>query len=276
MLISVCPAAFAADDSLVVLGADLNEEQILAVYKIFGIERGSVRELTITNAEERSYLEGLIDESKIGTKSCSSVYVEIRNDNQGMIIETQNISWCTPDMYYNALVTAGVTDARIVVAAPFESTGTSALAGIYKAYESITGTKLDEQAKSAGTQELSITGELAEQFGNLNAIRIIAALKDLVGKSAKLSDEELREEIVSIATDCGVTLSEHQITQLVELFRSLEKIDAGSIRERVENAQETIQHLGEAKDKAEGFYEKLGDLMSAISDFIAGLKDLFG
>ena len=276
LLFSLAPAVFTAGESRVVLGADLSEQQIQTVYALFGIERGSVEELTITNAEERAYLEGLIDESVIGTKSFSSVYVQMLDEGAGIGVETYNIDWCTPEMYQNALVTAGVSDARIVVAAPFASSGTAALAGIFKAYENLTGRTLDEKAKSAGTQELSITGELSEQIGKLNAIKIIARLKGLLSESAELDDEALRREIVSIAGEYDVTLSERQIDQLAELFRSLEKLNVDTIRERVENAQETIQQIQEAKDKAQGFYEKLGGFFSFVRDFFAGLKELFG
>ncbi len=42
-------------------------------------------------------------------------------------------------MYISALATAGITDARIIVASPFEVSGTAALTGVYKAYEDMTG-----------------------------------------------------------------------------------------------------------------------------------------
>ena len=45
------------------IGADISSDEIAQVYKDFGIERGSVTELTVTNSEERTYLEGLVDES---------------------------------------------------------------------------------------------------------------------------------------------------------------------------------------------------------------------
>ena len=196
---SLAVPAFAADESRVVLGADLNEEQIQTVYRLFGIERGSVEELKVTNAEERRYLEGLVEESVIGRYAISCVYVRLLEEGSGLSVETYNISWCTAEMYQNALATAGVMDAKIVVAAPFEVSGTAALTGIYKAYEQITGDALDETAKSVGTQELTITGELAEQIGRLDATRIVSGLKELLGETAQMSDEELGREIVSIA-----------------------------------------------------------------------------
>ncbi len=276
LILTFAVPAFAANESRVVIGADLTEEQIKTVYKLFGIERGSVEELKVTNAEERRYLEGLVEESVIGKNAISCVYVQLLDEGAGLSVDTYNINWCTAEMYKNALVTAGISDAKIVVAAPFEVSGTAALTGIYKAYEHITGDTLDEIAKSVGTQELTITGELAEQIGSLDATEIISGLKEVLSETEKMSDEELRREIENIAHEYNVTLSDSQIRQLIDLCRSLEKLNPSELRERVEQAQETIRRIGEAKDKAVTFYEKLRIFFGSASDFFDKLKGLFG
>lgn len=276
LLVSASAAVWADGDSRVVLGADLTDEQIATVYRLFGVERGSVEELTVTNAEERSYLKGFVDDKVIGKYAISCVYVELLEEGKGLSVETYNVTWCTSEMYKNALATAGVKDAKIVVAAPFEVSGTAALTGVYKAYEHITGDTLDETAKAVGTQELTITGELAEEIGNLDATEIVTGLKEVLGETVKMSDEEIRQEIVRIAGEYNVTLSDRQIQQLIDLCRSLEGLDADSLRERVVEAQETIKKIGEAKDKAVGFYEKLSQFASSVSDFFSQVKALFG
>ncbi len=276
LLVSASSAVWADGDSRVVLGADLTEEQIATVYRLFGVERGSVDELTVTNAEERSYLKGFVDDKVIGKYAISCVYVELLEEGKGLSVETYNVTWCTSEMYKNALATAGVRDAKIIVAAPFEVSGTAALTGIYKAYEHITGDTLDETAKAVGTQELTITGELAEEIGNLDATEIVTGLKEVLGETVKMSDEEIRQEIVRIAGEYNVTLSDRQIQQLIDLCRSLEGLDADSLKERVVEAQETIKKIGEAKDKAVGFYEKLSQFFSSASDFFSQVKALFG
>lgn len=274
LLFALCPAASAAGERRAVIAADLTEEQIKTVYALFGVERGSVPELSVTNAEERQALSGLVDESVIGSYAISCVYVELLEQGAGLNVETYNISWCTPEIYRNALVTAGVTDARIIVAAPFEVSGTAALTGVYKAYESITGNPLDEIAKAVGTQELTITGELAEQIGNLDATEIVSGLKEVLDETVKMSDDDLRREIESIAAQYGVSLTDKQIRQLIDLCRSLEHLDAETLRERVVEAQETIRRIGEAKDKAVSFYEKLSGLFNKLSGFLDSLKKL--
>lgn len=56
-----------------------------------------------------------------------------------MTVNTSHITYCTSQMYISALATAGITDAKITVTAPFDVSGTAALTGVYKAYEDITG-----------------------------------------------------------------------------------------------------------------------------------------
>ena len=148
MLLSFSIPSYAlGNQSRAVIAADLTEEQIEQVYNFFGVKRGSVIELRVTNQEERQYLEGYVDSALIGTKSISSVYVELLPSGSGMNVTTSNISWCTPEMYMSALATVGITDAKIIVAAPFSVSGTAALTGVYKAYEDMTGKKLDETGR---------------------------------------------------------------------------------------------------------------------------------
>ena len=141
MFASLAAAAYADGEgqARAVIGANLDENQIASVYQLFNVKRGDVKEMTVTNSEERQYLEGYVDESLIGTRSISCVYVELLAEGAGMDVTTSNITWCTPEMYISALATAGITDAKIVVAAPFEVSGTAALTGVYKAYEDLTG-----------------------------------------------------------------------------------------------------------------------------------------
>lgn len=105
----IVPAYAENIQSRAVIGADLTEDQITAVYNAFGIRRGDAIELRVTNGEERQWLQGYVDESLIGTRSISCVYVELLPEGSGMDVTTSNITWCTGEMYISALATAGIT-----------------------------------------------------------------------------------------------------------------------------------------------------------------------
>ena len=262
--------------SRAVIGADLTPEQVALVYQAFGVQQGSVIQLNITNAEERAYLEGYVDSSIIGTRSISCVYVELLGSGAGMNVTTSNITWCTPEMYISALATAGITDARIIVAAPFEVSGTAALTGIYKAYEDMTGQKLDNIAKLVSTQELTITGSLAQEIGSMDSTSIVQDLKMMLDETQNMTDDQIRQEIVQIAAQYNVTLTETQINQLISLCRSLEGLDADQLKSRVEEVQNTLNRVSTAKTQVVGFVNSVKKVVTSVASFFDKIKDIIG
>lgn len=280
LLMSAGLTVFAAGGELAgekraVIGASLNEEQINQVYDVFGVSRGSVKELKVTNEEERRYLDGFVDSSLIGTNSISCVYVEVLEPGEGLQISTENLTWCTRDMFINALVTAGIDDAKIIVAAPFEVSGTAALTGIYKAYEDISGEPLDDAAKLVSTQELVITSALADEIGSYDAVSIVNELKLVLDQTENMSDDELKTEIGQLAEEYGISLKDSQIDQLVSLCRALEKMDAGELKEKVEQAQQTIKKLATAKDKAVSIAQSIKNAVEKLASFIDSIISFF-
>ena len=268
------PAYADVNQSRAVIGADLSDEQVEAVYGMFGIRRGDAIELKMTNAEERTYLEGYVDNSLIGTRSISCVDVELLPEGSGMSVTTSNINWCTGEMYISALATAGITDANIVVAAPFEVSGTAALSGVYKAYEDMTGKKLDDLAKLVSTQELTVTGELAAQIGAMDSTAIVNELKLMLDVTQTMSDDEIRAEIREIASRYNVNLTNTQVEQLLSLCRSLEGLDAESLKARVQDVQNTLQKVSDAKTKVVGFVQGVKKVVDSVSGFFDKIKDI--
>ena len=59
----IVPAYAENIQSRAVIGADLTDDQIAAVYNAFGIKRGDAIELRVTNGEERQWLQGYVDEN---------------------------------------------------------------------------------------------------------------------------------------------------------------------------------------------------------------------
>lgn len=280
MLLSMSALARAENiQSRAVIGADLTPEQVAVVYNTFCLPQGSVIQLTLTNAEERQYLEGFVDPAVIGTRSISCVFVELLPAGSGMNISTSNVTWCTSQMYVSALATAGITDAHIIVTAPFAVSGTAALAGIYKAYEDMTGSSLDGNAKLVGTQELTVTGELAQEIGSNDSASIVSELKLILNETKSMSDEQIRAQITAIASKYHVTLTETQIRQLISLCRSLESLDPDALKSRVEGVQNTFSKVSEVKDQVAGFVSSVTNAINTLQDLIAriqALLDKFG
>ena len=267
-------SAFALEkgDARAVMGADITAEQKAVVYKTFGIEEGSVTELTVTNDDEREYLDGLVDDSVIGTKSISCVYIEVLGEGDGLDVSVSNINWCTKEMYANALVTAGISDAKLIVTSPVNGiSGTAALTGVYKAYEDITGQQLDEIAKLAGTQELVVTSELADQIGSYDAVTIVNELKKVLGETVNMSDDEVKTEIRNIAADNDISVSDAQVDQLLSLCRSLEKLNPEQLKARVEAFQDTVKKLAGAQEKISEIGASMQTFFKNVGTFLSNL-----
>ena len=249
-LFGVClimPAAMAATiapgEQRITMGADLSDAQRASIYEFFGVERGTIKELTVTNSEERSYLEGLIPDERLGRVALSCVYITVLDAGSGIKVETNNINWCTEQMYINAMITAGIADASVKVSAPYPLSGTAALTGIYKAYEDITGEKLDEDAKAAAAEELITTGELAEFIGSEEATRLINELKKILNNIKSMTDDEVRAEIRRIAAQCNISVTDSQVEQLLTICRTLQNLDVENLQSRLLGWLDTVDKL---------------------------------
>ena len=267
------PVALAVDagEERVTMGADLTERQREAVYQDFGIEEGAVKELSVTNAEERSYLEGLVPDGKIGSVALSCIYIKTLDEGSGLSIELHNINYCTEDMYINALTTAGISDAAVIVSAPFPVSGTGALTGAYKAYEDITGTKLSSLAKSAGAEELVITGELAEYIGSEDATQMINELKSMLDKTQSMTDDEVRIEIKKLADMYNVSLTSAQLEQVLSLVRKLEGLDADQLQKQLVGIAKAAQTANKANEVASVVYEDVKGFFASVGNFFSGV-----
>ncbi len=263
--------AIQAGEERVTLGADLTTAQAAQIYADFGIEQGSVKQILLTNDEERAYLSGLVPDSKIGTAALSSIYLVTLEQGEGIRVTTNNINWCTDDMYINALITAGVENAEISVSAPFAVSGTAALAGIYKAYEDITGITLNQTAKQAAVEELVITGSLAQVIGSSEATELINELKKILDQTQTLTDEELRAEILNIAQSQNLQLTDDQITQIIGLCRTLEGLDVTQLTQKITQLGKTMETVQKTSQGVSTFFESVRTFSDKVIGFFTGL-----
>ena len=282
-----CPAYVYADSTpYVALGADLTDEQRSIVLSLMGVTEEKLKSdtvITVTNAEEHQYLDSYLDASVIGTRALSSCKVTAEPAGHGITVEAHNISYLTPSMYVNALATAGMKDASVVVAGPTQISGTAALVGAMKAYAAMTGTTISEKALDGANDELVATGELAQTIGDAEkASELIAAVKEAVISNKLKTEEDIKNAILEIARDLGIQLTETMIEQLVALMQKLAQLDidpdtiveqAKGIFEKLKNNGLDMEKYGVTKADEEGFWSVLAGM---LRDLIAWFKGLFG
>lgn len=258
-------------ESFVCYGDDLNSEQFEKVMNLLGADLSKDQLIKVTIDDEKALLGSIISADKIGSRSLSSARVTLTGEGTGISVTTQNINWVTSSMYSSALATAGVDNARIVVAAPVEVSGTAALAGILKAYESAASTQLSDEAKAVAGSEMVLTGDLADMIGSDDAVELLAMVKNAIAEYHLDDYDSLRPYVEQGTKQLGVQLTEDQIDQITKLGVQIAKLDldpeklAGQLNGLVDNIQK-IQKVQQSagsiftniKTAVQGFFNWIG------------------
>ena len=246
----------ASSKPYIALGADLNPTQLATVLSLMGLGGADLNQYNVvyvTNAEEHQYLDAYIDPSVIGTKSLSSVLVRPAQSGHGINVATQNITYCTEGMYKNALLTAGVENADILVVGPSQISGTAALIGAMKAYADMTSTEVNVQALDTSLNEIVTTGEIEAALNGASkedVEEMIAFIKaEIAGKELN-NREEIDAAVRQAIKDYGgnVTLSEEEIKKIVDLMVKIKELGLD---------------YNTLLDQAADLYAKFGDKLTA-------------
>ena len=263
------------------LGAGLTKEQRKTVLSLLDVRENELSDyevIEITNQDEHDYLDDYLSASVIGTKALSSVRVEKVGEEKGIRVETKNITYCTSGMYTNALTTAGVTDAEVVVAGPFGISGTAALVGAMKAYEKMTGETVSQENADAATNELVVTSDLASDIGNEKAEELMALTKQRIADGDFDTVGEIQDVVKEASEELGVTLTDEQEQALVGVFDKINglDLDVDKLKQQAEEVYGKLQQLGLDAEKASGILSKITQFFKDVADKIASFfKDLF-
>lgn len=259
------------DKPFVALGADLKDSERATVLGLLGVTEEELKDydvISVTNADEHQYLDDYLDASIIGSRALSSVKVVGKEAGSGINVSTNNISYCTAGMYRNALITAGVVDADITVAGPFSISGTAALVGAIKAYETMTGEVVPEVNMDAANNELVITGEVAENVGDTEKVEeLIALVKQKVAEGAVSGREDIEALVEQAAEELEIRLSDEDRDKIAGL---MDKIDGLNLN--VDAIKEQAQDLYNRLDSLDFHFdaESVGNFFTRIIDAIVG------
>lgn len=254
-------------------GADLNENEKATVLGLMGITENDLNNFKvgeITNADEKNYLGDYLDASVIGSRALSSVIVVVGEKGDGIDVETKNISYCTPGMYTNALITAGIEDADVIVAGPFEITGTAALVGAMKAYAELTGEKISEDSMDAAVNELVITSEIAENVNSEDIEQLMAFVKAKVVEEGLDNDEAISQAIDEGASQLGISITEEEKQSIISLMKKIGDLDLDleSMQQQAKDLFNKLEDMGIDKEQAKNFFQKIID---ALKEFFSSL-----
>lgn len=279
LLVGLNPIVAKADSYAVIsMANDITDAEKTQVYQYFGLAKGQAQEIVITNADERNALLGMVPEAQIGNKTVSSAYVNPTSSG-GIRVETQNLTWVTNSMLTNTLITLGITNADVKAYAPYAVSGTGALTGIMKAFEtgSDDSKEITEEQKEVANEELVMTGQLGDSIGKEEASAVVNEVKTQVIKDSPKTDIEIGNIITNVTNNYNVELSENDKAKMISVMSKINNLDLDykelkdTLKVNKENLSATLQEIGSNIQEAEWY----GKAWNAVKSFGRWVKEGF-
>lgn len=230
LLVGTSLPAFAAGEKFAVFGDDLRPEWRQELAEAFGVDADTGE--TVTNQEMAAALNGRGLTITPEDKSISSAGLTCLDKGQGLDVRTQNINLITAPVYANALVTAGVGDASVLVAAPQSNpvSGETALVGVLKAFPQCQGGKRPEQGRiDLAYEQIAQVVSVAGQGGDLTkaSSALLKAAQPVITKQAG-DDQAVGEALDDALGSEGISVDPEKRGQLIAFLNKLKGVDYGT------------------------------------------------
>ena len=183
------------------------------------------------------------------------------------ILTPKNITSVTLDQYRNAIIDLGIVDIQVDVASAVEATGDGALASILFAIKEL-GVAVPKDRVEIAQDGLSTMTKLNELGTNDKAAlsKLINDVKvELINKGdSSLSDAAIKEIILKVAKQNGITLSDKELDLLVKYFVKFNGND------KVLKDKNLKVNAKELKEKGAAAYSSIKDGYEDFANSAAG------
>lgn len=262
-----------AGETIVVYGDALTSDQKEQTRRLLEVtDPDEVKEYTVTGQDIANYIGG-----NPNSNMYSSAKITRQEEGQGLtinIVTPENITEVTKEMYANALLTAGVENATVDVASPVQVTGTSALSGIYKAYDE-EGVELDKERMELANEELDVATDLSEKEGmdEDKVSELLAEIKKEIAEQNPATKEDVERIIQEQLDKLEISLSEEDRQILINLFEKMRdlNIDFDKVKSQLNDIASTLKDKFGDVLEDESFWEKVENFFSKIINFFKNL-----
>ena len=259
---------------IVVYGGSLSEQQRQEVRDLLNVKDPEmVEEITVTGEDLVKYIDG----ENRNARMFSSAKITRKEKGEGLAIKREtpeNITEVTNDMYANALLTAGIEDAEVIVVSPVAVSGHSALVGIYKAYE-VSGEVLDKDRMEVANEELSLATNLAEKEGmdSEKVSELLTEIKKQIAEQNPATREDIERIVEEQLTKLEINLSEKDRQLLIDLFDKMRQLDINfdGVKRQLEDISKEIKNRVENVIGDPGFWQGVADFFRELFQSIANL-----
>ena len=221
----------AAGQSVIVYGGDLADADRQELAQLFGVDAGA----GLTQAVSRQELVDTLNAQGVpvhpSDEAISSVELVCGPVGSGLQVQTRNITRISAPEYAGALLTAGVQDASVTIAAPASKpvTGETALVGVFKAFPLCSaGEELDPRRTRLAYAQLNATADLAANGSDMtraSAVFLQALQAVVVGQASDAPGIE--NALNSAASQQGVVMSDNTRGEMIGLLEQMRGLDYG-------------------------------------------------
>ncbi|MGN7477878.1 DUF1002 domain-containing protein [Solibacillus silvestris] len=258
---------------IVVYGSNLSAEEKETVKTALRVDQETeVDEITISGQDLAKYIK----DSNPSSRMFSSAKITRQDEGKGLtisIVTPANITQVTSEMYASAMLTAGIEDAIVEIAAPKPVTGHSALVGIYKAYEVKTGETLDIERTDVANDELSVATSLAESAGVTDAqvAELLTQIKKAIAENKPATKEEVQQIVEEQLAKLQINLSDKDRQLLVDLMNRISNlnIDFGKLSSQLSDLTAKFDEKFGAILEDEGFWQSVKNFFTNLIDTIS-------
>ncbi|WP_077329449.1 DUF1002 domain-containing protein [Virgibacillus siamensis] len=262
---------------IVVYGETLSDSQEQEVRELLDVQdAANVEEYTVTGEDIAKYING-----NPNSNMYSSAKITREEEGHGLdinIVTPDNITQVTPEMYANALLTAGVENATVDVASPIKVSGHSALTGIYKAYDA-QGVQLDKDRMQVADEELGVATDLANNEGlsQEKVSELLTEIKKEIAKQDPATKEEIEQIVKEQLNKLEISLSDADRQMLVDLFEKMRNLDINfdKVASQLDDIASSVKDKFNEIVNDEGFWNKVEtffkDIFNAIRNFFESI-----
>lgn len=297
LLISIIPTTLKAasewDNAVTIYGAALENDDNLREETSTLLEAEDNDETGYVYSEDlQNYLNVSYDDSVLK----SSIRIIQRDPGHGLNItlneEMGEVTKITEETYQNALITSGVTDADVTIAAAEDVTGESALSGIYKAYE-VQGEDISEERTQNAQDELEAITDISDEnsdvdgFSQVQLNKMITEIKiEIVNNyDGEVTEEDVRNIVDEKMQENGLDgiLSQDQIDRIIVIIMNIQDsgIFSGEEADRlIESSRNLVDQItssdafSDAQDRAEEIGQEIQE-SGAWDSFVTALRNFF-
>lgn len=255
---------------IVVYGGNLSSEEKSSVAKSLAVEdEAEVEEIEVTGEDLVTYIK----DGDSRANMYSSAKITRKEAGEGLVIQIvtpDDITQVTTEMYANAMLTAGIEDATVEVAAPKPVTGHSALVGIYKAYE-VNGEELDPERTDVANDELAVATDLADSgVEDEKVSELLTEIKKQIAEKNPASREEVEKIVEEQLSKLQIELSAEDRQLLVDLMDRIRKldIDFSQWSTQLEDLSKSIEDKIGTIVNDEGFWQSVKDFFKNLADTV--------